>query len=135
MSATVVVQGFEELQKSIARSGPAVKAAMNEGLREGGESVRAIAGLYARDRISGMKRAKVSPPPWSIMRVGITSKIVYVAPVERGIKSRNPFDPRRRPNLFELILNRALEPAAITGQPIVAAKVEVLLDQLITAGF
>lgn len=135
MPATVVVQGFEELQRAIARSGPAVKLAMDEGLRRGAEPVRALAGLYARRNISGMKRAQFQPPPWSVMRVGVTNKIVYVAPAARGVKTRNPFDPRRRPNLFDLIMNKALDPASIAGEPLVARSVEALLDGLIERGF
>lgn len=135
MPATVIVEGFEELQKAIARSGPQVKRAMNEGLRQGAEPARALAGLYARRDISGMKRAKASPPPWSIMRVGVTTKFVYVAPVERGVKTRDPFDPRRRPNLFDLIMEKSFEPASIAAEPIVARSVELLLDELIASGF
>lgn len=131
----VLVHGLEDLQKSLERSGPAVKKAMNDGLKAGAEPVRALAGLYARRDISGMKRAKLYPPPWSIMRVGVTTKMVYVAPVARGVKSRNPFDPRRRPNLFNLLLEKALEPSSDVGAPLVAQSVEILLDEAIARGF
>ncbi len=134
MPGTVIVRGFEDLQKSIALSGPAVKKAMNDGLIAGAEPVRALAGLYARREISGMKRARLKPPPWSIMRVGVTTKVVYVAPVARGIKG-DPFNPRRRPNLFQLIMDKAFEPASIQGEPLVALAVEQLLDAVIERGF
>ncbi len=132
---TVVVAGFEDLQKSLRLVSAGMHRALVEGLKEGAEPVRALAGLYARREISGMKRAKLSPPPWSIMRVGVTTHMVYVAPVERGVKSRNPFDPRRRPNLFNLLLEKSLEPAAAVGEPLVAQSVEILVDELIAAGF
>ncbi len=134
MPTTLIVNGFEELQKSLRLSGPAVQKAMNDGLKAGAEPVRALAGLYARERISGMKRARRTPAPWSIMRVGVTTRSVYVAPVERGLKG--PFDlPGRRPNLFNLLLEKALYPASDAGAPLVAQAVEVLIDEAIAAGF
>jgi hypothetical protein len=131
MPATVIVHGFEDLQKELKRTGPEVSRAMNAALKESAEPARVLAGLYARRDISGMKRAKLKPPPWSIMRVGVTTKMVYVAPVERGVKTRNPFDPRRRPNLFGLIMDKAFEPASIAAEPLVARAVDSILDEVL----
>jgi hypothetical protein len=42
------------------------------------------------------------------MRVGVTRNLVYVAPRQKGTRGRGP---RRRPNLADLLMSRAMEPA------------------------
>jgi hypothetical protein len=65
--------------------------------------------------------------PWSRMRVGVTQRDVYVAPRQRGQKGR---DQRlRRPNLFDLLMGRALQPALDQN----IAKVERQLERLLDA--
>jgi len=66
--------------------------------------------------------------PWSRMRVGVTQREVYVAPVKRGQKGK---DQRlRRPNLFDLLMGRSLEPALEQNIRQVGAGMERLLDEV-----
>lgn len=123
MSQTVIVNGLAQLQRDIARSGPAVSGALRDGLRSAAEPVALTAERFALDKIGRMHRS----PEWAEMRVGITTHAVYIAPQRRGVKSRNPFDPRRRPNLFDLLLGRSMEPALDANAPIVETSVNKLL--------
>lgn len=100
----VRVQGLAELEKAFKLAGPVANKGLRLALREVAEPVRRDAEALARGRIT---RIGV---PWSQMRVGVTQRFVYVAPKQRGVKSRT--DRRfRRPNFFDLLMGRSLEPA------------------------
>lgn len=72
------------------------------------EPTRAAAEGNALSQISGLARTR--NPKWHGMRVGVTRKIIYVAPRQRGRLSRVN---RRlaRPNMFNL-LHRQMQAAA-----------------------
>lgn len=76
---------------------------MDAALKSAGEPVRQDAEALAVSRISNIGI------PWSRMRLGIKRDSVYVAPVERGDKSRR--GSRRRPNLKTKLLDEAMAPA------------------------
>jgi hypothetical protein len=63
------------------------------------------------------------------MRVGVTQRLVYVAPRERGVKSRGP-DPRGRPKFATLMEARAMDPALERNEPMIERQVEALFDDL-----
>jgi hypothetical protein len=63
------------------------------------------------------------------MRTGITRKVVYVAPRQRGVKTRGA-DPRRRPNLAQLLLDRAMEPALDRHEHEIVEAFDRLLDKM-----
>jgi hypothetical protein len=73
-----------------------------------------------------MGATPIQPPPWSLTRVGVTSREVYIVPKERGVKSRTD-RRRRRPNLVELMLGRSFEPALERNE----ATVQLIVDQTI----
>lgn len=77
---------------------------MNDALRSAGEPVRQDAEALAVSQISRMTI------PWSRMRLGIKRDYVYVAPVERGVKSRTQTG-RRRPKFKTKLLDEAMAPA------------------------
>lgn len=132
MPATVIVTGLAQIQRDLAKSGPAVGAAMREGLREAAEPVAKIAeGLSLRE-IRRMKRS----PDWSVTRVGVTRSAVYIVPKERGVRPGG--DPARRRGarikgggLVPLMMGRSFEPALTLGEPIVLERVSRLIGEVI----
>jgi hypothetical protein len=124
---TVIVNGLDQLQRDLAKSGPAVSTAMRAGLRESAEPVAKLAEELSLARIRRMPRS----PQWAETRVGVTRHAVYVVPKQRGVKARNPFESRRRPNLVGLMMGRSFEPALAAGAGIVAGRVNVLLGEVI----
>jgi len=100
----VRVEGLAQLRTAFRVAGSAMSKDLDAALRSAGEPVRQSAQSNAT---AGIRRIGV---PWSRMRVGITRHTVYVAPVERGVKTRGG-DRRRRPNLARLIQDRSLDPA------------------------
>lgn len=101
--AAVRVQGLRELQRAFRVADKELAKELRGTLREVAEPVRAEAEQLAVTRISRMT------VPWSRMRVGVTQSTVYVAPRRKGVRGRS--HPRSRPNLFDLLMGRSLQPA------------------------
>ena len=127
MPGTVIVTGFARLQRELAQSGPAVSKAMRAGLRDAAEPVSKIAEQLSLREIRRMSRS----PEWAATRIGVTRSAVYIVPRQRGVRSGNPFDSRRRPNLVGLMMGRSFEPALEVGAPIAEVSVERLLGAVI----
>lgn len=130
MAEMVLVEGLASINRSLARSGPLVYKAMRLGLREAAEPIRQDAGRLSQTEISGMRRARSTPPPWSVQRVGQTIHEVYIAPRQRGVKSRTDRS-RRRPNLATIMLGRAYEPALERNATLVRSTVDGWLTKVI----
>lgn len=121
MAETIRVEGLRELQRAFKRADGVLQHELRDGLRAAAEPVRLDA---EREAVQSITRIGV---PWSRMRVGVTQKIVYVAPKKRGVKGR---DSRlRRPNLFRLLLT-AMEVAAGRNQARVTQGLERVLDDV-----
>lgn len=67
-------------------------------------------------------------PRWSKMRVGLTTRVLYVAPRQRGV--RGGAGRRRRPNLAPLMMDRAMEPALEQHRPAFELALDRALDQI-----
>lgn len=100
----VRVHGLRELSRAFQRADATLKRELRDGLRDAAEPVRRDAELLARLEI---RNIGVS---WSRMRSRVTQRAVWVAPVERGVKSRAA-EKRRRPNLAGLLMDDAMLPA------------------------
>ena len=111
--ATVAVEGLADLRRACRVAGTAMSRDMNEALRTAGEPVRQDAQTLAVQNIS-----KVGIP-WSRMRLGIARNSVYVAPVERGVKSKT-LAGRRRPRFKTKLLDEAMAPALVQNSDRVA---------------
>lgn len=133
MPATVIVANLPEIQRALAKTGPAVEEAMKEGLRDAAEPVAKLAENLSLAKIKRMRRS----PQWAVTRIGVTRSAVYIAPKERGVKSRNPFDPRRRGlnikkgGLVTQMMGKSFDPALTTMEPVVLARVNHLLREVI----
>lgn len=104
--STVVVRGLAQLDRAFAFAGKDVQKQLRVGLAEVAEPIRAEAEQLADSTIRNLGPGQ----PWTRMRAVARRNLVYVAPVERGTRTRR--NPRsRRPNLADLLMGRAMEPA------------------------
>lgn len=117
----IAVRGLRELNRAFALAGKETRREIRAELGQVAEPVRFTATSLARSKIRRIG------PKWSIMRTGISQTLVYVAPKQRGVKTRGP-DPRRRPNLADLLRERALEPALARHEADIERRFERALD-------
>ena len=120
----VQVVGLDALQRAFRAADKEVARDLRDALEEAASPVRADAQLLAPSI-----RNLAAGDPWTRMRVGTTRSIVYVAPVERGIKGRGNQRKRRR-NFKDLLLRRALEPALERNIPQVTRRVDEMLVEV-----
>lgn len=106
----VIVSGFSQLERDLKATNPALLKAMRAGLLEAVQPIKRDADRLSRSEISGMKRAKKKPPPWSLQKVGQTTREVYMVPTEKGARARRD-SKLRRPNFAVLMLGRSYDPA------------------------
>ncbi len=125
----VYIENLAEIERDFKKAGPLIAKAQNQGLLEGAEPIKREAEQLARDEISGMKRSKTKPAPWSIQRVGQTIHEVYIAPHERGSKGRDPRS--RRPNFVGVMFGKSYNPALEHGRPMLTRSVENWLGKAV----
>lgn len=119
MVSAVHVRGLRELDAAFAAASKAEQKLLRVGLAEAAEPVERDAEALARERISRIGES------WSEMRIGVTSRIVYVAPRQRS-RSRNEL--LRRPNLGELLMGRSMMPALEQNRGEVEERIGHVLD-------
>lgn len=120
---TLRVEGLRELQRAFSVADKTLAKELRSRLRDVAEPVRAKAERLAVQEIRNIGI------PWSRMRVGVTRSLVYVAPVERGVKTRGRTS-RHRPNLADLLMGRAMSPALDANQGRVLHELEEVLDDV-----
>ena len=121
MPGTLRVENLHDLQAGFAKLERDTRLEFRQGLRQVAEPVQRGAEQLAMSEIRNMSNS----PRWSRMRVGVTRDLVYVAPRERGQRGRGG---RHRPNLANLLMDRAMEPALEQHASEVEARFETLLD-------
>lgn len=119
----VAVEGLRDLQRAFALADVAAKKELRSALKEIGEPIARDAESLATARISRIGKV------WPQMRVGVTQNLVYVAPKQRGRASRQN-RALRRPNLFDLLMGRAMEPALDANIAGVDAALERVFDRV-----
>lgn len=122
----VRVRGLRDLQRAFELADKRMAKDLRVKLAEAAEPVR-----HDASRLAGSEIRNILSPTaevnWAAMRVGVTRKVVYVAPVERGRRSR--VNPRlRRPNLAVLLMGRAMGPALEQNVATVERAVGTVLD-------
>lgn len=122
----VVVRGLRETTAAFSKAEKQTKALWRDGLRTVAEPVQLDAEGFARTRISRIG------PRWYRMRIGVTQKLVYVAPRERGLKTRGD-DRRRRPKFGTLLMDRAMDPALERHESEIEGAFEQMLDRVADA--
>jgi hypothetical protein len=123
----VIVEGERELFRAFAHADREARLGLRRTFREVAEPVRADAEELALQTIRNMPKS----PKWAKMRTGVTQKLVYVAPRQKGTRGRGR---GRRPNLADLLMGRAMEPALRRHEPEIEARVERALD-VVADGF
>lgn len=117
---TVRVKGFREVQRAFAFADPALKKRFRSTLIDAASPVERDAELLAH---AGIRNIGLE---WSRMRTGVTTKSVYVAPRRAGSRTGR----RKRPNLADLMLGRAMFPALSRNEARTLAATEHMLDGL-----
>lgn len=117
------VEGLGSLQRAFSVADKGLSRKLRESLKDAAEPVRADAESSA---VSSIRNIGI---PWSRMRVGITRSSVYVAPQQRGRRSRSIIRGRR-PNLKPLLLDRAMEPALEANIGGIEREAERVLDDV-----
>lgn len=112
------IRGLAELQRDLTKYAKDLKKELRTELALVAEPVRATAAGLASSRISHIGST------WPQMRVGVTSKSVYVAPKAHN-RGGSP-----RPNLGAMLMGEALEPALEQHTEDITRGVESLLDHL-----
>ena len=123
MAGPIALRGQRELLAALAKADRETRLGVRRELRGVAEPVRREAQTLALSEISGMAKS----PKWAGMRTGVTRKLVYVAPRQRGVRGRGP---GRRPNLADLLMVRAMEPALQHNERRTEAALEEMLDRV-----
>jgi hypothetical protein len=123
LASAVTIRGLRELENLAAASGKKANKLVRSELRKVAQPIAADAQGLAESSITRIG------PKWGKMRVGVTKTLVYVAPKERGIKTRGP-DPRRRPKFADLMEERAMDPALERNEGNIESAVEHALDEI-----
>lgn len=119
-SDQIRVRGLADLNRALAKADKQVRVGVRKELRQAVEPVRRDAQSLAVSEIPTIGGA------WSRMRVGVTRDLVYVAPRQRGVKT----GPRKRPNLAELLLGRAMVPALDRNADDVEERIDDMLGRV-----
>lgn len=122
VSSGLHVEGLPKLRRLLKAADPEAQKALDSLLREDAEPIRADAEALAA---AGIRRIG---PRWSRMRVGVTNRLVYVAPRQRGVKTRGA-NPRSRPKFADLMEQRAMSPALARNLPRLEHDVEQLFER------
>ncbi len=117
-SGEIRVEGLRELQRGLRGMNRDLGKQLTLELREVAEDVKTLAQEKAVANIPNIG------DDWSRMRIGVTTKMVYVAPARR----RRGGSPRK--NLAGLLVSRAMQPAADEEHGRLVVKTEAMLDRL-----
>lgn len=119
-SSGVTIRGLRDLNKAFAQADKDARRFVRAAEREIAEPVRKAAEQLAVTEISHIG------PAWSQMRIGVTQKVIYVAPKKRGTRDAS----LRRPNLAGLLMNKAMQPALDQNADRIEAAIEHALDKV-----
>jgi hypothetical protein len=119
---TAVIHGLAEVSAAFADAGPDATRELRGGLSKAAEPVARDAEGLALGQIRKMTS------DWSEMRVGVLTRVVYVAPKKRGIRGDSP---RKRPKFAPLLMARAMEPALQRNENRVVHTLQAALDRAV----
>jgi hypothetical protein len=125
MADAVSITGLRELERAFRRTDRARAGDLKDALEEAAAPVRRDAQALAVSEISHVRPGD----PWAGMRIGTGRSIVYVAPIERGAKSRGD-ERKRRPKFGTKLMDEAMEPALARNRTVVEARLDKMLDEL-----
>lgn len=111
----LTVDGLEKLNRMFKLAPKTDRLALNKMLRGVAEPIASDAESLAMEKIRNMT------VEWSRMRIGVSLRVVYVAPRERGTRKKTIHD---RPNLASLLDQRAMSPALERNRHLIADRVD-----------
>lgn len=120
----IEVEGLAQLTKTFQHAPKDVRLAYRKELRTVAEPVRSTAERLATQRI------RKNTVKWSKFRTGVSQKLVYVAPRQRGVKSKAR-DSFRRPKFGILLAHRASQPALRQNEWRINQDFDHMLDRLV----
>lgn len=116
----IAITGLRELNAAFALADKESRLGVRRVQRDLAEPVKLGAETLASVRIRNIGLR------WSRMRIGVTRTLIYVAPRQRGNRST----PRHRPNLANLLMDRAMQPALEARRPQLEQDTERMLDRI-----
>ncbi len=131
----VRIEGLSRLQRGLKGVSNDAAKDLHDELKEIGSDVARLAQSKAESNISHIgaswTRGSLQSvgAPWARMRVGVTTNTVYIVPYERGRLSRGQ-PSYRRPKFGDILVERAMQPAADEKRAETTVKVELMLDRL-----
>jgi hypothetical protein len=123
MAGMLVVENYTNVMRAFAKADRDIRLGWRTEMRRVAEPVRVQAEQLAVATIPRMARS----PKWARMRTGVTQKEVYIVPRQRGVRGRNP---KSRPNLADLMMNRAMQPALDRNRGNIIRGFEQALDRM-----
>jgi hypothetical protein len=117
----VKVHGLKELQRAFGKADKDEAKALRATMKEVAQPVKRAAEGKALAKVRNMPGS----PKWSTMRLGYARSIVYMVPKQKGTHGRGPL---MRPNLKDLLLDRAMIPALDENREQVVRGVEHMLE-------
>lgn len=123
----VVVEGLAGLNKALKRADKETRLGIREVERAVAVPVQLDAQRLAVTEISGLRRTNMKTGgEWALMRIGVTQKLVYVAPKKRGNKRGS----QKRPKFAPILMNKAMAPALERNRELIVRKMEHALDEM-----
>lgn len=119
---SIRLHGFRELDRAFGVADKTLRKELRDAYKDVAEPVRRDAEFLALNEIDNIGVA------WSRMRTRVTQRAVWVAPVERGVKTRGR-ERLRRPNLAPLLLEQ-MEEALDQNVGEVEDRLEDMLDSV-----
>lgn len=116
---------MRELSAAFAKADRDVRLGWRHELRDVAEPVRRDAEALAKEQIPRIGKR------WARMRTGVTRKIVYVAPREKGNRRTGPVSEARRradKKFAGLLMDRAMEPALEAHEAEIEQRIDHALD-------
>ena len=123
MAGALVVHNLAALSKTFKNAPKDVRLAYRRELRTIAKPVQAAAESLAATKIHNLATGS----PWAKFRIGITQRLVYVAPKQKGARGRSG---KQRSNFAYLLSTRAMEPALEQNEARIRREFEQLLDRL-----
>ena len=125
----VVFAGFRELNVAYKGAERDVRLRWRANLRRIAEPTRQDAERLAMSSIRRMPGS----PKWSRMRVGVTQRVVYIAPRQKGVRGRSRRSRGANtgpPSFGDLLMDRAMQPALERHEEQIFHNVEQLMDRI-----
>jgi hypothetical protein len=120
MAGAVAVRGLSDLTRDLKRMAATdLSTDLRDELRKVAEPI-----AYRAEQLAVSEISHMGTSSWRKMRIGVTSKVVYIAPRQHGKK----VGAQKRPAFGLYLYEQAMEPALDEFAPLLNARVEKAID-------